>query len=283
MKLLNAFLFSLIIVSCSSEAYDNNSNTETDPILTASDFAPNTQGSYWIYNVENYSLDVPDMNLTSTDSVYIASVSANQYSLEANNGMGADGSMNSILGNGSLTKLDSTLEYSGALDLAVGFLSEQTPEINGLILLDLEATNGDLISSISDDFNNSIDIQGTSIPIDINYELYTTKENFYASKLINEMEYTNVYEGTLNLELSVSGTFSVFGSNQTINILESQNILTTRYYYGANVGLLRAESEQGFELAAELNALISLTGGNIDLPTSATVTSVEALSTYQIN
>ena len=281
MKLLNAFLFSLIIVSCSSEAYDNNSNT--DPILTASDFAPNTQGSYWIYNVENYSLDVPDMNLTSTDSVYIASVSANQYTLDANNGMGADGSMNSILGSGSLTKSDSTLEYSGALDLAVGFLSEQTPEINDLILLDLEATNGDLISSISDDFNNSIDIQGTSIPIDINYELYTTRRNFYASKLINEMEYTNVYEGTLNLELSVSGTIPVFGFNQTINILESQNILTTRYYYGANVGLIRAESEQGFELAAELNALISQTGGNIGLPTSATVTSVEALSAYQIN
>ena len=280
MRHLYLFLVLFIFFNCSSE--DNESET-TDPVLTASDFSPNSEGSYWVYNVDSTSADLPEMDFSSIDSLYIVSTSNAAYTLEANNGIGADGSMNSILTSGSLSTTDTTLIYSGALDLPIDIVVDQALEISDLILIDLEADNGTVLSTIEGAFTETIDIQGSMIPINVNFELFSAKEDLYDSKIVNGVSYTNVYEGTLNFNLSVTGTITIFGFGQNINIIESQNILSIRYYYGANIGLLRAESEQGFELAPEVIALIDQTGGGNEFPSSATVTGVEALINYEIN
>jgi len=280
MRHLYLFLVLFIYFSCSSE--DNESET-TDPVLTASDFSPNSEGSYWVYNVDSTSSDLPEMDFSSIDSLYIVSTSNAAYILEANNGIGADGSMNSILTSGSLSTTDTTLIYSGALDLPIDIVIDQSLEISDLILIDLEADNGSVLSTIEGAFTETIDIQGSMIPINVNFELFSAKEDLYDSKIVNGVSYTNVYEGTLNFNLSVTGTITIFGFGQNINIIESQNILSIRYYYGANLGLLRAESEQGFELAPEVIALIDQTSGGNEFPSSATVNGVEALINYVIN
>lgn len=280
MRHLYLFLVLFIFFNCSSE--DNESET-TDPVLTASDFSPNSEGSYWVYNVDSTSADLPEMDFSSIDSLYIVSTSNAAYTLEANNGIGADGSMNSILTSGSLSTTDTTLIYSGALDLPIDIVVDQALEISDLILIDLEADNGSVLSTIEGAFTETIDIQGSMIPINVNFELFSAKEDLYDSKIVNGVSYTNVYEGTLNFNLSVTGTITIFGFGQNINIIESQNILSIKYYYGANLGLLRAESEQGFELAPEVIALIDQTSGGNEFPSSATVTGVEALINYVIN
>ena len=280
MRNLYLFLILFIFFSCSSE--DNESET-TDPVLTASDFSPNSEGSYWVYNVDSTSSDLPEMDFNSIDSLYIVSTSNAAYILEANNGIGADGSMNSILTSGSLSTTDTTLIYSGALDLPIDIVVDQALEISDLILIDLEADNGSVLSTIEGAFTETIDIQGSMIPINVNFELFSAKEDLYDSKIVNGVSYTNVYEGTLNFNLSVTGTITIFGFGQNINIIESQNILSIKYYYGANLGLLRAESEQGFELAPEVIALIDQTSGGNEFPSSATVNGVEALINYVIN
>ena len=280
MRHLYLFLVLFIFFSCSSE--DNESET-TDPVLTASDFSPNSEGSYWVYNVDSTSSDLPEMDFSSIDSLYIVSTSNAAYILEANNGIGADGSMNSILTSGSLSTTDTTLIYSGALDLPINIVVDQALEISDLILIDLEADNGSVLSTIEGAFTETIDIQGSMIPINVNFELFSAKEDLYDSKIVNGVSYTNVYEGTLNFNLSVTGTITIFGFGQNINIIESQNILSIKYYYGANLGLLRAESEQGFELAPEVIALIDQTSGGNEFPSSATVNGVEALINYVIN
>ena len=279
MRNLYLFLILFIFFSCSSE--DNESET-TDPVLTASDFSPNSEGSYWVYNVDSTSSDLPEMDFSSIDSLYIVSTSNAAYILEANNGIGADGSMNSILTSGSLSTTDTTLIYSGALDLPIDIVVDQALEISDLILIDLEADNGSVLSTIEGAFTETIDIQGSMIPINVNFELFSAKEDLYDSKIVNGVSYTNVYEGTLNFNLSVTGTITIFGFGQNINIIESQNILSIKYYYGANLGLLRAESEQGFELAPEVIALIDQTSGGNEFPSSATVNGVEALINYVI-
>ena len=280
MRHLYLFLVLFIFFNCSSE--DNESET-TYPVLTASDFSPNSEGSYWVYNVDSTNSDLPEMDFSSIDSLYIVSTSNAAYTLEANNGIGADGSMNSILTSGSLSTTDTTLIYSGALDLPIDIVIDQALEISDLILIDLEADNGSVLSTIEGAFTETIDIQGSMIPINVNFELFSAKEDLYDSKIVNGVSYTNVYEGTLNFNLSVTGTITIFGFGQNINIIESQNILSIKYYYGANLGLLRAESEQGFELAPEVIALIDQTGGGNEFPSSATVTGVEALINYVIN
>ena len=122
------------------------------------------------------------MDFTSTDSLYVVSTSNTTYTLNANNGMGADGSMNSILTSGSLSITNTTLIYSGALDLPIDLLVDQALEISDLSLIDLEADNGAVLSTIEGAFSETIDIQETMIPINVNFELLTTKENLYDSK-----------------------------------------------------------------------------------------------------
>jgi len=280
MKFLYLFLFLFIFISCSNNDSVSEAN---EPVLTASIFSPNAEGNYWKYNVNSTSADLPEMDFSSIDSLYIASSSSTTFSLDANNGMGADGSMNSIITSGSLSTTDTTLKYSGALDLPIDIDIDQAPEISDLILLDLGADNGAILSTIEGAFSENIDIQGTTIPINVNFELFTAKENLYESKILNGTSYANVYQGTLGLNLSVTGTITVFGFSSNINIIDSQDILSIQYYYGANVGLLRAESNQGYELAPEIIALISQTGGGDDLPFSASVSGVEELSNFVIN
>lgn len=280
MKYIYLFLFLFVFVCCSD---DDNGNESNDPVLLASDFSPNTQGNYWKYNVNSTSEDLPEMDFESTDSLYIASNLSTYYTLDANNGTGADGSMNSIITSGNLSASNSTLLYNGELNLPIEIDIDQSLEINDLILLDLNADNGSILSSFVGDFSENINIQGSVIPINVNYELYTVKENLFESEIINGTTYSNVYKGSLSFNLSVTGTITVFGFSQIINILEPQDILSIQYYYGANVGLLRAESNQGYELAPEIIAIIEQTGGVNDLPSSTAVSGLESLSNFLIN
>jgi len=273
------FLFALsVIVSCSNETYDEGDDPDPDPL----NYTPTTLGDYWIYDVESTSADTPAMNFTGTDSLYISTSTASSFTYQANSGMAALGTMNTLLVNGSLSNSVTTLKYTGTLDIPLDIPLTQTPAINDLTILDLDAANGDVLSNMSDSFSETLNIQGTMVPIEINYALSTTKENFYPTTSVNGMTYTNVYEATLKLNISVTGTI-ILGTSQTINVIQPQDVLTVRYYYGGDIGLLRTESTQGFQLSNEVILLIQQLGATGTVATSSTTTSTEALSSYLIN
>ena len=267
------------MLNCSNDTSDNND----DPDSSISDYTPNAIGNYWIYDVESSSVDALELNFKATDSLYIATSTLNSYTLEANNGTEATGTMNTILINGVLSKTSTTLEYTGTLELPIDIPIDQIQEINALKILDLEAENDEIQSEISGNFSENIDFLGTMAPIEVSYSLTTKKENHYPNLLVNNTMYENVYEGILNLNLSIVGTITILGFSQSIQVIKAQDILTIRYYYGENIGLLRAESTQGYELSAELISLIELSGDTFDMGTSTSVESAEALSTYVLN
>lgn len=273
------FLCALSMLNCSNDTSDNNDY----PDSSISDYTPNAIGNYWIYDVESSSVDALELNFKATDSLYIATSTLNSYTLEANNGTEATGTMNTILINGVLSKTSTTLEYTGTLELPIDIPIDQIQEINALKILDLEAENDEILSEISGNFSENIDFLGTMAPIEVSYSLTTKKENHYPNLLVNNTMYENVYEGILNLNLSIVGTITILGFSQSIQVIKAQDILTIRYYYGENIGLLRAESTQGYELSAELISLIELSGDTFDMGTSTSVESAEALSTYVLN
>ena len=277
------FLFALSVFSCSNETYEVSDDpdidvTDPDPI----NYTPTTLGDYWIYDVESTSADTPAMNFTGTDSLYIATSTANAFTYQANNGMAALGSMNTLLVNGSLSKTATTLKYTGTLELPIDIPITQMPAINDLTILDLDASDGEVLSDMSNSFSEIIDIQGTMIPIEISYSLTTKKENFYPTTSVNGMTYTNVYEATFKLNLSVTGTIALLGTSQTINIIQPQDVLSVRYSYGGDIGLLRAETTQGFQLSPEVIFLIQQLGGT-NMATASTTMSTEELSSYLLN
>jgi hypothetical protein len=155
-------------------------------------------------------------------------------------------------------------------------------EVNDLLIFDLESENNDIMFVQEATATEVLNIQGTQIPVELDYELTTTKVNFYETMTLNGTEYNNVFEGTLNLSLGVVGTFNLGLFTQTLAIIEPQNILETSYFYAEQIGLVRAQSVQGFNLSSQFNALVELANIPFDFPTSISVENVEELSDYSI-
>jgi hypothetical protein len=276
------FLFALSIISCSNETYEDEDIDVTDPETSPTTYVPNTLGDYWVYDVERTSPDIPEMNFTGSDSLYIATSSGTTFTYKVNNDMAALGTMNTLLVNGSLSKTSTTLDYTGSLDLQIDLPIAEMPTIENLKLMDLEASNGEILSNFSNSFSETLDIQGTAIPVEINYALTTSKENFYPTTTLNGMAYSNIFEATLKLNISVTGTVTVFGISQAIDIIAPQDVMTVRYYYGGNIGLIRAETTQGFELSSEITLLLEQLG-ETDFTMSAQTIGVEELRDFRVN
>ena len=281
---MNSKFFFLIVTvfafSCSNESVDS-SLAENN----VSDFFPNNTNSYWKYVVDSNSEDLPDMNFVALDSVYVAESSDNSMSLAANNDASANGSMNMILTSGNLYKTVNTLVLDGIIDLTenladLGFADSFT--LTGLTLYDLEASNESIMFTETGTSSNSIPIQDTEVPVDVNFEIQTKKLNFHDSKTINQINYNNVFEGELTLSLGISATISLLGFPQTVSFLDTQDILSIRYYFAESIGMVNAEAFQGFALSDELTTLLTLANIPLEIPSSINISSSELLSDYAL-
>lgn len=272
-----------ILTGCNDEAYESDSNSSVnDP---AGDFLTITPQSYWIYDVQSTSEDLPNMDFTAQDSIYVTSASGNDVMLSANDNGMANGSMNGILTNGTMGVTPTSLSFSGGLELPENFSDlglDNGLEVNDLLIFDLDSENNDIMFVQEATATEVLNIQGTQIPVELDYELTTTKVNFYETMTLNGTEYNNVFEGTLNLSLGVVGTFNLGLFTQTLAIIEPQNILETSYFYAEQIGLVRAQSVQGFNLSSQFNALVELANIPFDFPTSISIENVEELSDYSI-
>ena len=281
---MNDKIFFLIVTvfafSCSNESVDS-SLAENN----ASDFFPNNTNTYWKYVVDSNSEDLPDMNFTALDSVYVAESSDNSISLAANNDASANGRMNMILTSGTLYKTDNTLALDGDIDLTenladLGFTDSFT--LTGLTLYDLEASNESIMFTETGTSSNSIPIQDTEVPVDVNFEIQTKKLNFYDSKTINQINYNNVFEGELTLSLEINATISLLGFPQTVTFLDPQDILSIRYYFAESIGMVNAQASQGFALSDELTTLLTLANIPLGIPSRINILSSEVLSDYAL-
>ena len=108
-----------ILTGCNDEAYESDSNSSVnDP---AGDFLTITPQSYWIYDVQSTSEDLPNMDFTAQDSIYVTSASGNDVMLSANDNGMANGSMNGILTNGTMGVTPTSWSFSGGLELQENF------------------------------------------------------------------------------------------------------------------------------------------------------------------
>ena len=281
---MNSKIFFLIVTvfafSCSNESVDS-SVAENN----ASDFFPNNANSYWKYVVDSNSEDLPDMNFAALDSVYVVESFDNSISLAANNDASANGRMNMILTSGTLYKTDNTLALDGNIDLTenladLGFADSFT--LTGLTLYDLEASNESIMFTETGTSSNSIPIQDTEVPVDVNFEIQTKKLNFYDSKTINQINYNNVFEGELTLSLEINATISLLGFTQTVAFLDPQDILSIRYYFAESIGMVNAQASQGFALSDELTTLLTFFNIPLGIPSSIDILSSEVLSDYAL-
>ena len=268
----------IFILSCTDESSDSAAVDNN-----AGDFFPNDTNNYWKYIVSSSSEELPDMDFTALDSVYVAESFDNAISLAANDGSSANGRMNMILTSGTLYKTNNTLELDGSLDLSENFSALGLAEsfsLTGLTLYDLEASNESIMFTESGTFSNSIPIQDTEVTVDINFEIQTKKLNFYDSKTINQINYSNVFEGELALSLGANTTISLLGFPQTVAFLDPQNILSVKYYFAESFGMVNAQASQGFTLSDEFLNLLNLANIPLEITSSFNNSSSEVLSDY---
>jgi hypothetical protein len=128
--------------------------------------------------------------------------------------------------------------------------------------------------------SNSIPIQDTEVPVDVNFEIQTKKLNFYDSKIINQINYNNVFEGELTLSLEINATISLLGFPQTVSFLDPQDILSVRYYFAESIGMVNAQASQGFTLSDEFLNLLNLANIPLEITPSFNNSSSEVLSDY---
>ena len=281
-KAIYLFICFVFIISCDDEAYDSNIDNSND---ISSDFSPSGDNDYWIYDVESSSTDVPEMNFTATDSIYLSSFDENSFTLNANNDGVANGSMNILLTNGTISKTPTTLVFDGTIDVPQNLLDlgfTQDLSIENMTLLNLEASNNEEMFVQESNFSENIDIMGTDVPVEISSRISTKKINFYTNETINDTNYNDVFEAELALNISVNGTFSVAGFTQTIPILETQDVMKVTYFYANNIGLIRAETSQGISLSSQLTSLLELLSIPLEFPANVSIEGIEELSDYSI-
>ena len=281
-KAIYLFIGFVFILSCSDEAYDSNTDNSND---TTADFSPSGDNDYWIYDVVSSSADVPEMNFTATDSIYISSIDENSFTLNANNNGVANGSMNILLTNGTISKTPTTLVFDGTIDVPQNLLDlgfTQDLSIENMTLLNLEASNNEEMFVQESNFSETIDIMGTDVPVEISSRISTKKINFYTNETINDTNYNDVFEAEFTLNIGIIGTFSVEGFTQTIPILETQDVMKVTYFYANNMGLVRAETIQGISLSSQLIGLLNFLDIPLDFPANVSIESIEELSDYSI-
>ncbi|MGB0456305.1 MAG: hypothetical protein ACPGJN_05105 [Flavobacteriaceae bacterium] len=281
-KAIYLFIGFVFILSCSDEAYDSNTDNSND---TTADFSPSGDNDYWIYDVVSSSADVPEMNFTATDSIYISSIDENSFTLNANNNGVANGSMNILLTNGTISKTPTILVFDGTIDVPQNLLDlgfTQDLSIENMTLLNLEASNNEEMFVQESNFSETIDIMGTDVPVEISSRISTKKINFYTNETINDTNYNDVFEAEFTLNIGIIGTFSVEGFTQTIPILETQDVMKVTYFYVNNMGLVRAETIQGISLSSQLIGLLNFLDIPLDFPANVSIESIEELSDYSI-
>lgn len=282
LKILSLLFITIGLLSCSSsdDPEDNN------PTIITGNYFPSMQSDQWIYNVVNSSDVDPAGNFTDTDLLTVASQSGNSFSLEANNGTSpASGTFNALLVNGTLTKTDSELTYNGTFVMPAGFedIFNQDIVLNNLVLYDLNANNNEVLSTVSDVISEDLIVGDETFPLTINYELKTIYTGNSASETVDGVSYSNVVKTRFVLNLSVSTEIVVVVPTE-ISILDSQEVLTIDTFYAEDIGLIKADSQSGYQLSDEITAL-SGPPFNIDLgfPESGTSSNVQELDSYFLN
>jgi hypothetical protein len=270
----------LFILSCNDEAYDD---TNEDPNNSTPNFLPNGSSDYWIYDVENSSEDVSEMNFTATDSIYVDSGDETSFMLGANNNGIASGTMNILLTNGTISKTTTTLVFDGNIDVPQNLLDlgfTQDLSIENMTLLDLNASNNQELFVQEANFSESIDIMETTVPVEVTTKISTKKINFYSSQTVNGINYDDVFEAEFVLNIGINGIFSVAGFTQTVAILEAQDVMNITYFYVNTIGLVRAETVQRINISSQLTALLDFLNMPLDFPTNISIEGVEELRDY---
>ncbi len=279
-----ALIATLFFTSCSSDDDDNNSN---EPLV--GNYFPSTQTNIWNYDVDNTSSTDPDLNFTDApDFVSVATSNGSTFTVNVNNGGNANGIMNEILSNGTLTLGTSTLAYNGELDFLEDLqgITNETISFQNILLYDLNAANNTVMSEVSDVIAENIDLNGTIVPVTINYAIESKKLSLSNSMTVGGETFSNVIKTSLTLNLDIFASIDILGGNNPLDyaIISDQNVYVIENYFAENVGLIKSEAVVSYNLAQQFIDLLALIPNNgLDISESYNVINEQEIDSYLVD
>lgn len=273
-------VFGLLIVGCSSD--DDSGSGDNSP---SGNYFPSSLDDSWTYAVENTSTTNPEANFNETDVVTINSVTDNSFTIEVNDGTTpANGTMNTIFGTGTFTKSNTSLEYNGDLAFLsdIDIIPDADIALTDFVLYDTNATANTQLDTSGDSFTQDIDLNGETVPMTITYQISNTHITNLSSLTVNNKTYTNVIQAEIKVNLSISAVIN-FGFPITQPILDPQDVLIINHYYAENVGLIKADSDQSFEINAAFVTLLNTLGATVDFPTNGSSVNIQELDGYTLS
>lgn len=237
-NLLLSFILMTFIIACSSDDDAIAIDDDDNPVNT-SDYFPTNQANYWTYLNESVA-ENDEMSETATETLSVESENGNQATFTTAVEGEVAGLITGALANGTLDKSDDKLTYSGDL----GLLNFEGIDIDipfsDMILLDLEASAGDLIFTVEDSFSQEIAFgEFGNYDIDVEYTL----EVLQGEHLDSYMDFDEVHTSTLHLtDLSIIiHGIPVVGSLELMQTTTNEPIVSTNYF-AKGIGLVKSET-----------------------------------------
>lgn len=285
LRLVTLTFLSLFISSCSNSD-DSNDNNSSQPI--AGNYFPSTTGDLWTYDVEGTNSNDSNLDFTETDFISVATSAGNDFTVIANNNNSpATGTMNAILVNGTLTKDDSTLKFSGDLELPSEFsdFSNTTISLQDVLIYDLNASNNSALSEVTGSFTQDLALEGNVLPLTVSYTLTTKKISNLNSLTVDGEVFSNVFKGELNISMNVVTTIDLLGLGNPVDydVLASQDVLTIENYFAKDVGLIKSESYITYQLDQGLLAVLDNLQIDLGIPENLTVENTQEIVNYLIS
>lgn len=262
-KIAGLLIFLTIFSACTNETDD----TSTSEPTSDANYFPLSAGNYWNYDNRSEPADQPPME--STDQLIVAGSTGNSYNMSAE--MPAEGFMTNLLDNGTLTKQDYKLIFTGVYEFSMEGFGSLTLPLNNAVMYDASAISGAELFSVTDEISQTMG----EIPLQISYTVTTTQEGFLDSFEVNGTTYEDVITSSFTLNLAIFTSVEVFGTSVNIPILGAQDVFVGQNYYAADVGMIYSDVIFHYDLED-----LSQYPINIPMPETATVESTQSLTTH---
>lgn len=264
------FITILFLTACSK---DNDEN-----VTITGDYFPSALNNYWNYDVKSTD-NGTKIAAQSQDFISVDSGTSTNFKLDANNGNTANGVMSTILTNGQLIRTGSELLINGKLEIPIaGFETLSIPLVNA-VLYDLNANNGSTLSSFEGELTQVLN----GLPFTLVYKLSFNKGQNQNSLKVKTVTYNKVTSTNIKLNLTIKTEITINTIVKELTVLNAQDLLSVKAYYGENVGLLLADAVVNFELDADAVSVLKLAGVELNAPVKQSITSKEELSSYKVN
>lgn len=259
-KILTCVLFIAFLSSCS-----NDTNSSGD----SGNYFPLTSGNYWNYDVEGQT--------TGRDSLYVGNDTLinNVTYKKMKTKISATGFFSNALRNNGVKTNGELVELTGGLTFDLGLSLPIDLNVANFVILKNNASVNEQLTSTSGTFTQNF---GT-YPLTFTYVLKSVADGSLPTFTSTDgTTYNTIQKTKIVLNLTVTTTTTIPGTSfpVTLNLLDSQDVVTATQYYSKDIGMVYNKTQINYQLNPQVASLLQI-------PATGNQTQEELLDTYLVN